>query len=68
MMLPEESLDAALDRITHRGGKSAAGATSGGGQEDDSDDELVLSCTTVSLKCPLSGSRMKIPARYDGDL
>ena len=40
--------------------------SSGKGDPNDSDDELVVGGTEFSLRCPLSGSRIKTPARFVG--
>ena len=59
LMAPPESPEAALARVisTLRGGKT------GDNGDDDDDDDLVVSNTTISLKDPLSGTRIQIPAR-----
>lgn len=43
-----------------------AGQTGGGKKEegDESDDEVEIGRTVVSLRCPMSGSRMRVPARF----
>ena len=40
--------------------------TGGGKKEegDESDDEVEIGCTVVSLRCPMSGGRMRTPARF----
>ena len=57
LMAPTETPEAALARVisTLRGGKT--------GDNGDDDDDLVVSNTTISLKDPLSGTRIQIPAR-----
>jgi hypothetical protein len=34
------------------------------GEGDESDDEVEIGRTVVSLRCPMSGSRMRVPARF----
>lgn len=52
LMAKPETLEEARDRICR--------AISGGG--DDSDDEIVTLSTVISLKCPLTGMRVKVSA------
>jgi hypothetical protein len=40
------------------------GQTGGGKGEGSEDDEVEIGCTMVSLRCPLSGSRIRMPARF----
>lgn len=43
-----------------------AQAGTGKGDANDSDEELVVGGTEFSLRCPLSGSRIRTPARFVG--
>ena len=55
-----------------KGGRGAeagcvdAQAGPGKGDPNDSDEELVVGGTEFSLRCPLSGSRIRTPARFVG--
>lgn len=65
MMAPAESAAAAVSRVvnTMRGKKA--------GDPDDDDDDLLVSNTVISLKDPLSGTRIQTAARsapYTSDL
>lgn len=57
MMAAPETPEAAVARVvsTLRGGKT--------GEDGDDDDDLLVSNTTISLKDPLSGTRIQTPAR-----
>ncbi|EIE20885.1 hypothetical protein COCSUDRAFT_48449 [Coccomyxa subellipsoidea C-169] len=57
LMAPPETEQAALKRVVRqtRGVK---------GEGDESDDEVEIGRTVVSLRCPMSGSRMRVPARF----
>ena len=57
MMAPAEDPAAAVTRVmnTMRGRKA--------GQEADDDDDLLISNTVISLKDPLSGTRIQTAAR-----
>ena len=57
LMAPAETPEAAAARVvsTLRGGKT--------GEDGDDDDDLLVSNTVISLKDPLSGTRVQIPAR-----
>ncbi|KAK9909295.1 hypothetical protein WJX75_000109 [Coccomyxa subellipsoidea] len=57
LMAPPETVQAALQRVVRqtRGVK---------GEGDESDDEVEIGRTVVSLRCPMSGSRMRVPARF----
>ncbi|GBG69607.1 hypothetical protein CBR_g4437 [Chara braunii] len=60
-----EKFDDALARVK----RCISGGGGGGGNandddDDDSDLEMVAETVTVSLRCPLSGSRIKTPARF----
>ena len=53
LMAPRESLEAAHGRMVR--------AVNGGhGAGDDSDDDIVTLSTVISLKCPLTGMRVKV--------
>ena len=56
MMAPAETPEAAVARVvsTLRGGKTG---------DDGDDDDLLVSNTVISLKDPLSGTRVQVPAR-----
>lgn len=56
MMAPAETPEAAVTRVASvlRGSKT--------GEEED-DDDLVISNTVISLKDPLSGTRIQVAAR-----
>lgn len=60
MMAPAESASAAVSRVvnTMRGRKA--------GDPDDDDDDLLVSNTVISLKDPLSGTRIQTAARFVG--
>lgn len=60
MMAPAESAAAAVSRVvnTMRGRKA--------GDPDDDDDDLLVSNTVISLKDPLSGTRIQTAARFVG--
>ena len=56
MMAPAESVEAAIDRVSHQGG--------GGAKHDEhDDDDFVIDNTVVSLMDPLGGMRITTPAR-----
>ncbi|KAK9817204.1 hypothetical protein WJX72_011055 [[Myrmecia] bisecta] len=61
MMHAPETMEQAVARVKSqvRGGKAAADG-------NDSDDDLITLSTIVSLKCPLSGSRIETPGRFHG--
>ncbi|CAL8467896.1 g7434 [Coccomyxa elongata] len=58
LMAPPETVQAALQRVMRQtgGGKKEEG--------DESDDEVEIGRTVVSLRCPMSGGRMRTPARF----
>ena len=60
MMVPAEAPAAAVSRVvnTMRGRKAGQEA-----DDDDDDDDLLISNTVISLKDPLSGTRIQIAAR-----
>ena len=60
MMVPAEASAVAVSRVvnTMRGRKAGQEAV-----DDDDDDDLLISNTVISLKDPLSGTRIQIAAR-----
>ena len=56
MMAPTETLPEALQRVQQQAVKDTTAAA-------DEDDDIAVTSTGFSLKCPLSGSRMQMPAR-----
>lgn len=56
-----ESFDMALSRVRRCIGGGGGGAL---GDDSDSDLEVVSEWVTVNLRCPMSGSRMKVAGRF----
>ncbi|XP_047319846.1 E3 SUMO-protein ligase SIZ1-like [Impatiens glandulifera] len=64
-MIPKESdgekFDDALARVRRCVG---GGNATGNDNDSDSDLEVVADCISVNLRCPMSGSRMKVAGRF----
>ncbi|CAK9174404.1 unnamed protein product [Ilex paraguariensis] len=63
-LIPKESDGELFDDALARVRRCVGGGTATENADSDSDLEVVADCIPVSLRCPMSGSRMKVAGRF----
>ncbi|XP_010535588.1 PREDICTED: E3 SUMO-protein ligase SIZ1-like [Tarenaya hassleriana] len=63
-MIPEEAKGEPFEEALGRVRRCVGGGTGGDNADSDSDIEVVADFFTVNLRCPMSGSRIKVAGRF----
>ncbi|XP_010541343.1 PREDICTED: E3 SUMO-protein ligase SIZ1-like isoform X2 [Tarenaya hassleriana] len=63
-MIPAEAKDEPFDEALARVRRCVGGGTGDDNADSDSDIEVVADYFTVNLRCPMSGSRIKVAGRF----
>ncbi|KAG2729965.1 hypothetical protein I3843_01G267300 [Carya illinoinensis] len=63
-LIPGEADGEAFEDALARVRRCICGGDAGTNEDSDSDVELIADSITVSLRCPMSGSRMKVAGRF----
>ncbi|XP_010520346.1 PREDICTED: E3 SUMO-protein ligase SIZ1-like [Tarenaya hassleriana] len=63
-MIPEEAKGEPFEEALARVCRCVGGGTGGDNADSDSDIEVVADFFTINLRCPMSGSRIKVAGRF----